>query len=337
MSDSGGGQGRKDTILVVDDEAHLRKILKFHLESNGLNVLLAEDGVEALEVAKREQPALILLDLMMPRMSGNEVIRELKVEMSTRFIPVIILTAKTGSEVKLRQLEDGAQDFITKPFSLNEVVVRVKNVIAWSRMQRHANPLTGLPGNISIEEELTRRIIGKESFAFLYVDLDNFKPYNDHYGYHRGDTVIFALSRIIMSAVREAGRREDFIGHVGGDDFVIVTTPDRADHVARAIIRSFEKSVSTLLDQQDIDRGYMEVSSRLGGVKKFPLLSLTIGAVTNELGEIQHVAQASDLAADLKRYGKTLPGNVFVKDRRGRVALDGDTGATPVVLEIKAK
>jgi diguanylate cyclase (GGDEF)-like protein len=337
MADSGGIESKKDAVLVVDDEAHLRKILKFHLESNGLRVVLAEDGLEALEVAKREQPALILLDLMMPRMSGNEVIRELKVDMATRFIPVIILTAKTGSEVKLRQLEDGAQDFITKPFSLNEVVVRVKNVIAWSRMQRHANPLTGLPGNVSIEEELTRRIMGKEAFAFLYVDLDNFKPYNDHYGYHRGDKVIFALSRMLMGAIRDAGRREDFIGHVGGDDFVIVTSPDRADKIARAVIRSFEKTVSSLLDQEDIERGYMEVSIRLGGTKKFPLLSLTIAAITNELGEIQHVAQASDLAADLKRYGKTLPGNVFVKDRRGRVALDGDTGATPVVLEIKAK
>lgn len=335
MTAAASTQNHKDTILVVDDEAHLRKILKFHLESTGFNVVLAEDGVQALEVAKREQPALILLDLMMPRMSGNEVIRELKVEMATRFIPVIILTAKMGTEVKLRQLEDGAQDFITKPFSLNEVVVRVKNVIAWSRMQRHANPLTGLPGNVSIEEELTRRIIGKEAFAFLYVDLDNFKPYNDHYGYHRGDQAIFALSRILMSSVRDAGHRDDFVGHIGGDDFVIVTTPDRADQVAGAVLKQFEKTSPSLFDAEDATCGYIEVKNRMGTMQKFSLLTLTIAAVMNDQCEIQHVAQASDIAADLKRFGKTLPGNVFVKDRRGRVVLEDGVGVAPVEIGIK--
>lgn len=321
------GENGKDSILVVDDEAHLRKILKFHLEASGYRVLAAEDGLNALEIAKREQPALILLDLMMPRMSGNEVCRELKVEPTTRFIPVIILTAKTGSEEKIRQLENGAQDYITKPFSLQEVLVRVRSMIAWSRSQRHANPLTGLPGNVSIEEELTRRIAGKEKFAVLYADLDNFKPYNDHYGYHRGDQAIFAMSRILVGAVRETGNRADFIGHLGGDDFFVVTTPDRAELVGSAIIREFEKSRAALLDPKDVAAGHIEVKNRVGEIEKFPLLTLTIAAVNNVQREISHVAEASDIAAELKRYGKTRPGNVFVEDRRGKIWIGDGRGA----------
>jgi len=333
-SSNGNGQ---DSILVVDDEAHLRKILKFHLEASGFHVLVAEDGLQALEIAKRDQPALILLDLMMPRMSGNEVCRELKVEPTTRFIPVIVLTAKTGSEEKIRQLENGAQDFITKPFSLAEVLVRVKSMIAWSRMQRHANPLTGLPGNISIEEEMTRRIVGKEEFSVLYVDLDNFKSYNDHYGYHRGDQAIFAMSRILVGAVRESGNRSDFIGHIGGDDFFVVTTPDRAELVGRAVIREFEKALTSLLDPKDAAAGFIEVRNRVGELEKFPLLTLTIAAVNNVQREIRHVAEASDVAAELKRYGKRRPGNVFVEDRRGQIWITDGPGALREAVEIGAK
>jgi diguanylate cyclase (GGDEF)-like protein len=325
-----------DSILVVDDEAHLRKILKFHLEASGFRVLVAEDGVQALEIAKREQPALILLDLMMPKMSGNEVCRELKVEPTTRFIPVIILTAKTGSEEKVRQMENGAQDYITKPFSLAEVLVRVKSMIAWSRMQRHANPLTGLPGNISIEEEMTRRIHGKERFAVLYADLDNFKPFNDHYGYHRGDQAIFAISRILVGAVREAGNRADFVGHIGGDDFFVVTTPDRAELVGRAILGEFERVRPTLIDAKDAEAGFIEVKNRMGEVERFPLVTLTIAAVNNVQREIRHVAEASDIAAELKRYGKRKAGNIFVEDRRGRIWMTDGPGALREAVELGA-
>ncbi|MFN0149909.1 MAG: response regulator [bacterium] len=318
-SSNGAAQKAKQTILVVDDEANLRKILKFHLEASGYRVLTAEDGMEGIEVAKREQPTLVLLDLMMPKMSGSDVVRELKVEPTTRFIPVIILTAKTGNEEKIRQLENGAQDYITKPFSLSEVLARVKSVIAWGQSQRQANPLTGLPGNLSIEEELTKRVLGKEPFALLYADLDHFKPYNDYYGYHRGDHVIFTLSRMLLTGTREMGNRFDFVGHVGGDDFVIVSTPEKADAIGQRLVNDFRILAPSFYDAADIDRGYIEVKSRMGEPKKFALLSLTVACITNETREIHHVVEASDIAAELKRYGKGVPGCVFVKERRGQI------------------
>lgn len=314
-----GTSGQKETILVVDDEPNLRKILKFQLEASDFRVFTAENGVEAVEIAKREQPTLVLLDLMMPKMSGADVVRELKVEPTTRFIPVIILTAKTGNDEKLRQFENGAQDYITKPFELSEVLARVKGVIAWSRAQRQANPLTGLPGNLSIEEELTKRVLGSEPFALIYADLDHFKPYNDYYGYHRGDHVIFTLSRLLIASTRAAGNRFDFVGHIGGDDFVVISTPDRADAIGQRIVADFQEKVPSFYDAEDAARGFIEVKSRMGELKKLPLLSITVACLTNEQRPIHHVVEASDIAAELKRYGKGIPGSVFVKDRRGQV------------------
>lgn len=319
LEQSAPSEEKRQTILVVDDEANIRKILSFHLEASGYRVVVAEDGEEGIEVAKREQPSLILLDLMMPKMCGSDVCRELKVEPTTRFIPIIILTAKTGSEEKVRQLENGAQDYITKPFSLSEVLARVRSVIAWGQSQRQANPLTGLPGNLSIEEDLTRRISSQAPFALLYADLDNFKPFNDYYGYHRGDHVIFQLSRLIVSCAREYGARGDLVGHIGGDDFVVVTHPDNADAIGQALVRQFREKSVIFHDASDVERGFIEVKSRMGELRQFPFLSLTVACVTNEYIEIRHVVEASDIAAELKRYGKGIPGSVFVKERRGRV------------------
>jgi len=314
-----GISGQKETILVVDDEPNLRKILKFQLEASDFRVFTAENGVEAVEIAKREQPTLVLLDLMMPKMSGADVVRELKVEPTTRFIPVIILTAKTGNDEKLRQFENGAQDYITKPFELSEVLARVKGVIAWSRAQRQANPLTGLPGNLSIEEELTKRVLGSEPFALIYADLDHFKPYNDYYGYHRGDQVIFTLSRLLISSTRATGNRFDFVGHIGGDDFVVISTPERAEAIGMRIIADFQEKVPSFYDAEDAARGFIEVKSRMGEPRRFPLLSITVACLTNEQRPIRHVVEASDIAAELKRYGKGIPGSVWVKERRGQV------------------
>jgi DNA-binding response OmpR family regulator len=170
-------------ILVVDDEPPIRDILKFQLENAGFVVKCAEDGLEGLQMAEEDPPDLVLLDLMIPQMDGYEVCRRLKAAYGTRHVPVIILTARGELDEKLKGLENGANDYVTKPFSMPELLMRVKNVLSWSQSQREANPLTGLPGNVSIERELTKRIESKQPFAFIYSDIDNFKAFNDYSGY----------------------------------------------------------------------------------------------------------------------------------------------------------
>ena len=310
------GPSRQPMVLVVDDEEPIRKIVTFQLEKAGYYVAACGDGEEALRKVTEREPDLILLDVMMPSMDGYEVCKRLKSNYHTSHIPIIMVTAKSELESRLQGFEDGANDYITKPFAITELLVRVKNVLQWSQLQRQANPLTGLPGNISIEREIERRFQGNGDFSFMYADIDNFKAFNDYYGYSRGDDAIKITAEIIIEAVKDRGNPDDFVGHIGGDDFVVITSPDRGDMVAREVTAKFDKRIKALFDEKDVQRGYVEVINRKGTVDRFPLLTMTIAIVSSENGSIAHIARLSDIASELKRYGKTLEGSVVVKERR---------------------
>jgi diguanylate cyclase (GGDEF)-like protein len=303
-------------ILVVDDEEHIRKIVKFQLEKAGYAVETAEDGVEALKAIEGSPPDLVLLDLMMPNMDGYEVCKRLKSNYQTNHIPIIMVTAKANLENKLQGFEDGANDYIAKPFAITELLVRVRNVLQWSQLQRQANPLTGLPGNVAIEREIERRISGNGDFVFMYADIDHFKAFNDYYGYRRGDDAIRLTAEIIVEAVKVAGDSDDFVGHVGGDDFVIITKPADYDAISKTVVKMFDARIIHLFEKEDLDRGYVEVINRKGIVDRFPLLTITIAVVSNLAGDAAHIARISDIASELKRYGKTLEGSVVVRERR---------------------
>jgi diguanylate cyclase (GGDEF)-like protein len=303
-------------ILVVDDEEHIRRILKFQLEKNGYDVVSAENGEVALQLLRREAPDLILLDLMMPNIDGFEVCRRIRQNCQTSQIPIIMLTAKSDLPDKIMGLKDGANDYLVKPYSNEELLLRIKNVLDWSQQQKQANPLTGFAGNKAIEKELQHRIEEKQPFAFLYMDIDNFKAYNDYYGYQKGDESILFLADIIRESINTLGGSTDFIGHIGGDDFVIITSPDRARHIARHIIDEFDKGSLVLMKEDDIRRGYLEIRNRLGERRRVPLMSLTIALVVNESNRLTHFAQVSDIASELKSFGKRMPGSIVVRERR---------------------
>ncbi len=310
------GERAPARILVVDDEPPIREILKFQLENAGFVVTCAGDGQEGLERTSTDLPDLVLLDLMIPQMDGYEVCRRIKSAYGTRHIPVIILTARGDLDEKLKGLENGANDYITKPFSMPELLMRVRNVLQWSQSQREANPLTGLPGNVSIERELTQRIELAKPFAFIYTDIDNFKAFNDYYGYAKGDEAIRRTAEILTTAVAGSGNPDDFVGHVGGDDFVIMTTPDRADAVARRVIALFDEATHRFFEQEDLERGYLRIRKRSGEVMKVKSLGITLAIVTNEEAPIRHIGRVADIASELKRYGKGMVGSVVIRERR---------------------
>jgi DNA-binding response OmpR family regulator len=307
-------------ILVVEDEAPLRTVLQMALQNAPgakYDVRVAEDGIRALEEVRRDPPDLILLDVMMPGMTGYEVCRVLKENPLTSGIPVIFLTALTGDADRIKGLEAYGDDYVSKPFSPAEVLIRVRNQLRTRRAQLQSNPLTGLPGNVLIEVEITRRIAADERFAFIMIDLDRFKSYNDHYGYARGDTVIRFLASILHTQVGRLGATGDFVGHIGGDDFVVVTSPGRAMTLGNAIREEFDARVGSLYDEPDRRRGFITVlSSRQGGVTDFDLMSITIVIVTNMHHEIAHSAQVSDMAKEVKKRGKAMNGSVVLLERR---------------------
>jgi diguanylate cyclase (GGDEF)-like protein len=310
-------QMSNEKILVVEDEAALRRILQVQLEGAGFKVTTAEDGLEGLEKVKQDPPDLVLLDVMMPRMDGSEVCRQLKANFLTSQIPVIMLTALGELRDKVAGLDVGANDYMTKPYALDELLIRMKNILRFSRLQREANPLTGLPGNVAIEAEATKRIQSGEEFAFLYLDIDHFKAFNDYYSYQEGDVAIKRTASIILTAVRHMGGSKDFVGHVGGDDFVVFTTPEHARAVAEEIKREFDAQMPELYREEDRARGYVEVMNRQNAVTKTPLMSITIAGVTSIGRTITHVGRLSDIAAELKRRGKSMSGSQIVWERRG--------------------
>lgn len=303
-------------ILVADDEPHIRQILRFTLERAGYQVFTAADGEEALVRAAEIKPSLVLLDVMMPKIDGYEVCRKMRQDFSLNQIPVIMLSARGEQRDRVAGLEGGANDYLVKPYSNEELLLRVKNVLEWNIRQKEANPLTGLPGNTAIEREMIARITRKQPYAFLYIDIDNFKGFNDYYGYQKGDDIIEFMADVLRRTVVKLGGNEDFVGHIGGDDFVMVVPPSRAEIMAQYVVDEFDKGTLLLLDQEDVKRGYLEVRDRQGELKRIPVMSVTIALVKSTDNQIEHFAEVNDIASSLKEYGKRIEGSVVVKERR---------------------
>ena len=314
MNDAREMQGKQ--ILVVDDDRNLRKIIQTNLELAGYDVTTAANGEEALRVLDSMQPDLIVLDVMMPLMDGYEVARRIRRHPANTHVPIIMLTAKSEVEDKLAGFEAGADDYITKPFGPQELLARVKAKIRRVEVDSSLSPLTRLPGNLAIEAELRRRIDEKAPFAVLYLDLDNFKAFNDVYGFTHGDEAIQLIASCAVDVVRRRGTAEDFVGHIGGDDFIIVTLPDRSEEIAREIIDMFDRDIRKLYNAQDLRQGYIETRDRRGTLNRFPIMSLSIAIISNEQRALDNYAQIGEAAAELKRYAKSIGGSVYVKDKR---------------------
>jgi diguanylate cyclase (GGDEF)-like protein len=305
-------------ILIADDEPDIRLVLRTRLERDGFTVLEARDGAEAVHMAQTESPDLIVLDVMMPEMDGVEVCNRLRSSFTTRGIPVIMLTARAGKDDRMSGLGKGANDYITKPFDLGELAQRVRNTLDWSRQQRSASPLTGLPGNHSINDEIRHRLSSSEAFALLQIDIDHFKAFNDYYGYGRGDEAIQMLARLLSETVARAGGEQGFVGHIGGDDFVVLSSCDAAESIGEEIIEAFNSAAMDLYDEEDRSRGHVDVLNRRHVVERFPLMSLTIAMVSTDRVPVTHLAQLIDIAQELKAHGKGIPGSVVVGERRRR-------------------
>lgn len=303
-------------ILVVDDEDDIRDVLRITLEGEGYEVSEATNGEEGLKAILAHAPDLVLLDYKMPRMTGLEVCAKIKKDLLLRHLPVIMVTGKGEIHDKIDGIDSGADDYIVKPFEPKELLARIRMVIRRTVRDLEANPLTRLPGNVSILNELSQRLASRKLFTVCYVDLDKFKTYNDTYGFEHGDEVIKETARILIRAVQDAGKPEDFIGHIGGDDFVIVSEVETSEKIAAKVVELFDKSVPSFYNETDRAQGYIVAKDRQGVERNIPLLSISIGIVSNEHRKIEHVAQIGEIGAELKKYAKSLEKSNYVLDQR---------------------
>lgn len=306
----------KPSILLIDDDPLVRRIIVRTLVAEGYRVTEAGSGTEGLELAFKNPPDLILLDLVMPGMDGFEVCAALRRNPATTNIPILMLTALDQIDSRLRGLQTGADDYITKPFNMEELRTRVLAHLRRRERDLSANPLTALPGNTAIEHLLRQRLAAAQPLAVLYIDLSNFKEYNDQYGWLQGDRVIKLLAQLILEAVRTQGGPEDFVGHIGGDDFVVLSTPAHAEGIAKTLIARFDSEVPAFYSDEARARGYIEVVDRRGHLFRAALMSVSIAIVTNEHTQFHHPGQIAARAAEVKRYVKSLPGSQYAFDRR---------------------
>ncbi len=306
----------KKRILIVDDDPDILDVLRLSIPEEEYEVVEAHDGEEALDKVYERPPDLIILDYVMPKMDGPTLCLKLKKDVLLRHMPIIMLTGKSEVKDKVKGLDAGADDYVVKPFEPEELLARIRTTLRRSQRDLDAAPLTRLPGNVSIFNEIDRRIKGGEKFAVGYVDLDQFKLFNDKYGFTWGDRTIQQTARVIIKAVEKHGSADDFIGHIGGDDFVIVSGIKTIVQICKRIIKDFDQMKKRLHRRQDQQKGYIVGKNRQGKTVKVGLITISIGVVTNEHRKFTHVAQVAGIGAELKEFAKKRKISNYVKDKR---------------------
>jgi diguanylate cyclase (GGDEF)-like protein len=305
-----------ERVLVVDDDPFIARLLEIELRAVGYQVRLAGDGLEALNTISEWLPDLILADVMMPNIDGFELTRRLREDSRTASISIIMLTARGLSADKLEGFSVGADDYIVKPFDTPELLARIRGVLRRAKEMRAQSPLTGLPGNVRIEAEIENRVKAGETFAILYVDLDHFKSFNDHYGFMRGDQVIQWTARLLQDVALEIGGSSSFIGHIGGDDFVVACSAELAERIAETIIARFDAGAAEQYDEADRALGFIEVTNRRGEIQRFPLVSVSIGVASSARRTFSHYAEVVAVATEMKSFTKATAGSSWAMDRR---------------------
>ena len=297
----------KSRLLVVEDDVDIGNMLKIYFSGMEYDVDVAVRGSEALEKTKQVLPHLIVLDIMLPDIDGYEVCRNLRTNMRTSHIPVIFLTQKDERSDKLQGLELGADDYITKPFDIEELKLRVQGAIRRSERESLTDPRSGLPSSRLIEDQL-RRIIRAKGWALLDARVNNFEPFKDVYGFVAGDDVLRFTGMLLGEVVDELGTSSDFIGHAGGDNFIIITTDDKGSAIKARLKERFESEVLTHYNFMDRQQGFVQAPAADGTTTKVPFMTMSVGIVSPSTHSFADIREITELAAEARRQDSATGG-----------------------------
>jgi PAS domain S-box-containing protein len=311
---AGPAHGR---VLVVDDDSKISAICREVLENIGFDVAVAGSLEEGRRALRERRPDVILLDVTLPDGDGFLFLEEIKAERASGHISVIFISARAETSSKVRALKLGGDDYLTKPFDALELGARVESVLRRKEQELSASPTTQLPGSTAIEREVQRRLIARRPFAFCYLDLDNLKAYNDYYGFAKADGVVRQTGDLMREIFAQEGVAGDFLGHVAGDDFVFIASPESVDRVCQTAIETFDRIIPLYYDRQDRERGHIEAEDRFGERRRFPIMSVSIVAVMTD-GTQDH-AELARRAADMKKRAKAIQGSVYLRSDREQV------------------
>jgi diguanylate cyclase (GGDEF)-like protein len=306
----------KGTVLIVEDSATLRQMLGMALESRGYTVEGVGDSVSALRLLSEWLPDAILLDLNLPDIDGFELCKRIRRDAKTRNIPVMVMTSMDQPGFEIMAIEAGADDFIAKPVDPLVLEARLEMVVRRMRKERFENALTGLPGNALTEEHFDFLLGRKKPFAVLFIDIDDFKPFNRRYGFARGDLLLRHVAGIIIEAINFEECEESFVGHLGADDFVVTCDPDHAERVAHDIIDAFDMDVLDFYEDEDRDNGSFVYTDRSGETMNKGPLTMSIGVVPVVDEYPDSMITVSDIGMELRHFAEGLPGSNVIVERR---------------------
>jgi PleD family two-component response regulator len=291
------GKGR---ILVVEDDFDISNMLRIYFSGQGYEVQVAPRGGDALTLTRKQLPQLIVLDIMLPDMNGYDVCRELRSTTRTSHIPIIFLTQKDERSDKIAGLELGADDYITKPFDIEELKLRVKNQIDRAERDNYTDPNSGLPSSSLIEEKLREMMREDKIWSYLDIKIANYEPFKDVYGFVAGNEVLRFMALLMGEVLDELGTPNDFVGHAGSDNFVLVTYSDRPESLTKRLVERFSTEVQQHYSFIDRERGFMMKED-----ERVPLMMLAVGSVSNATRRFADIREITELAAESRRRGHT--------------------------------
>jgi diguanylate cyclase (GGDEF)-like protein len=290
----------KGRLLIVEDDFDISNMLRIYFDSQGYETIVSPQGEEALALCRRKLPNLVILDIMLPDINGYEVCRRLRANLRTSHIPIIFLTQRDERSDQIAGLELGADDYITKPFDLQLLLLRVQNSLQRAGWLSLTSPVTSLPSSKLVEDQL-RQIMRRKDWAVLYIGISHIGDFNDVYGFVAGDDVLRFTAMLLTEVVDEMGTGSDFIGHIGGDDFLIVTTPEVSVPMKARLEERFQEEIATFYNFKDRERGYIEIVDSAGKVQKAPLMTLAVGRIQHDTVPFSDIREITEVAADARR------------------------------------
>jgi PleD family two-component response regulator len=293
----------KGRILVVEDDLDISNMLRIYFDSQGYEVHVAGRGGDALELCRKKLPHVVVLDIMLPDMDGYEVCKKLRSNLRTSHIPIMFLTQKDERTDKIAGLELGADDYITKPFDIEELKFRIQNAVARTTRESLTNPVTGLPSGKLIEEQL-KLLMRKEGWAILYIGLNDFGSFNEVYGFVAGDDVLRFTGMVVGEAVDELGTPDDFIGHTAANDFVVITMAGQAQAIKEKVTGRFATEVGTFYNFKHREQGFITIQDPGGQERQVPLMTLAVGAIRQDDGPFADIREITERAAEARRGGE---------------------------------
>ena len=302
-------------IYIIDDDETSILIFK-ELFKNDKEFKFLSVKTQEIDIALKNIPSLIIINEDAIDRNVIDICRKIRKDEDNTITPVIVVSSRTDRQYRLDVLMESVEYFIKKPVDEMYLYNTVKNISRLLTSNRRMSPLTGLPGNVQIHAELKKRIARQQPYSVLYLDLDNFKSYNDVYGFLKGDNIIEFTAETIIKCIQESGLTETFVGHIGGDDFVAIVPIISCEKLCQNMLIYFDENVKKYFTEQDLENGYVEIENRKGVIEKFPLTSLSIGVVVDEGKRFSNILEIGEIGAQVKHAAKSVMGSSYAIDKR---------------------